>query len=328
MELTSRPFKNLDQQIDILRQKGMLIENDDYAKNVLSKIGYYTLINGYKGLFLRKNDRGNIINPHQYINGTRIEDIVSLYQFDKKLRAILYNGLLSYETILNSELAYRFSEMFPVEYSYLDINNFKHDSDNTVRVLKTISSLTTKIEQEAHKRGRNAIKHYIDSHTCIPLWVVTEFMTFGDLNYFYLNCKDELRQKIARDFTLKYRKTNDLSQSNAITPEVIEHINHVTNMFRNAVAHNEITYSKVINRGPNLSSVRNILDQYDLRLNSQPGVFELILSLRLVLDQAEYVEIANAIKQLLRDGKEQFNPDTMSNILNSMHFPEEYEFWL
>ena len=153
-------------------------------------------------------------------------------------------------------------------------------------------------------------------------------MTFGDLNYFYLNCKDELRQKIARDFTLKYRKTNDLSQSNAITPEVIEHINHVTNMFRNAVAHNEITYSKVINRGPNLSSVRNILGQYDLRLNSQPGVFELILSLRLVLDQAEYVEIANAIKQLLRDGKEQFTPDTMSNILNSMHFPEEYEFWL
>lgn len=61
MELTSRPFKNLDQQIDILRQKGMLIENDDYAKNVLSKIGYYTLINGYKGLFLRKNDRGNIL---------------------------------------------------------------------------------------------------------------------------------------------------------------------------------------------------------------------------------------------------------------------------
>lgn len=39
----------------------MLIENDDYAKNVLSKIGYYTLINGYKGLFLRKNDRGNIL---------------------------------------------------------------------------------------------------------------------------------------------------------------------------------------------------------------------------------------------------------------------------
>lgn len=328
MELTSRPFKDLDQQIGILREKGMLIENDDYAKSVLSKMGYYTLINGYKGLFLRKNDQGSIVVPHQYINETKIEDIVALYKFDRKLRAILYNGLLSYETMLNSELAYRFSEMFPAAYSYLDINNFKHDANNTVRVLKTISSLTTKIEQEAHKRGDNAIKHYINSHTCIPLWVVTEFMTFGDLNYFYLNCKDELKQKIAHDFTLRYRKTNGLSQSNAIMPEVIEHINHVVNMFRNAVAHNEITYCKVINRGPNLSSVRNILGQSDLRLNSQPGVFELILSLRLVLDQSEYVEMANAIKHLLKDVKEQFDTNTLSNILKSMHFSEEYEFWL
>lgn len=328
MELTSRPFRSLDQQIDILREKGMLIDNEDYAKSVLSKIGYYTLINGYKNLFLRKNDRGNIVTPHQYINETKIEDIVALYKFDKNLRAILYNGLLSYETTLNSELAYRFSEMFPTAYSYLDINNFKHDSDNTVRILKTISSLTTKIEQEAHKRGNNAIKHYINSHTCIPLWVLTEFMTFGDLNYFYLNCKDELKRQIAHDFTLKYRKTNGLSQSNAIMPEVIEHINHVANMFRNAVAHNEITYSKVINRGPNLSSVRNILGQSDLRLNSQPGVFELMISLRLVLDQSEYIEIANAIKQLLKVGKSQFDPSTLSNILKSMHFPEEYEFWL
>lgn len=266
----------------------MLFEDEEYAKTVLSKIGYYTLINGYKELFLEKTDRGAIITPHQYISGTKIEDIVSLYDFDKKLRAILYNGLLSYETTLSAEIAYRFSEMYPAAYSYLDINNFNHDSTNTVQILKTIDSLTTKIEQESRKRGSNAIKHYINSHTCIPLWVLTEFMTFGDLNYFYLNCKNDLKIKIARDFTLKYKKTNNLSRSKAIMPGVIEHINHASNMFRNAVAHNEKTYSKVINRGPNLSSVRNILRQSGIRLNDQPGVFELLLSLKLVLDQSEY----------------------------------------
>lgn len=69
----------------------MLFEDEEYAKTVLSKIGYYTLINGYKELFLEKTDRGAIITPHQYISGTKIEDIVSLYDFDKKLRVILYN---------------------------------------------------------------------------------------------------------------------------------------------------------------------------------------------------------------------------------------------
>lgn len=69
----------------------MLFEDEEYAKTVLSKIDYYTLINGYKELFLEKTDRGAIITPHQYISGTKIEDIVSLYDFDKKLRVILYN---------------------------------------------------------------------------------------------------------------------------------------------------------------------------------------------------------------------------------------------
>ncbi|AFR21448.1 hypothetical protein IMAU30049_01730 [Lactobacillus helveticus] len=34
----------------------MLFEDEEYAKTVLSKIGYYTLINGYKELFLEKTD--------------------------------------------------------------------------------------------------------------------------------------------------------------------------------------------------------------------------------------------------------------------------------
>lgn len=328
MENSDRPFHTLEEQVNLLKGKGIIIQNEDYTKNELMKRGYYSLINGYKNLFLKKNEHGVALIPHQYIIGIRFEDFVNLYEFDKKLRAILYNGLLSYEASLGAELAYRFSESFPENYSYLDINNFNHDEHNTVRVLKTTSSLANKIEQESRKRGNNAIKHYLNHHDCIPLWVLTEFMTFGDLNYFYLNCKEEIRQKISRDFTQRYKITYNLSQTNAIMPEIIEHINHMVNMFRNAVAHNEITYSKVIDRGPNMRSIKNVLGQSELPIQSQPGVFELIISLRLVLDRTEYVTMSDSIKKLLTNANNRFNSQINEKILKCMHFPDDYEYWI
>ncbi|UIK34877.1 Abi family protein [Lactobacillus amylovorus] len=328
MENNDRPFRTLEEQVNLLREKGIIIQNINYAKNELMKRGYYSLINGYKSLFLERNENVSPRIPHQYIAGTKFEDFVNLYEFDKKLRAILYNGLLSYEVSLGAELAYRFSEAFPKEYSYLDINNFNHNDDNTVQVLKTISSLANKIEQESHNRGSNAIRHYLNNHNCIPLWVLTEFMTFGDLNYFYLNCKEEIRQGISHDFTQRYRITYNLRRTNAIMPEIIEHINHMVNMFRNAVAHNEITYSKVINRGPNMRSIRNVLGQTGLPISSQPGVFELIVSLRLVLDKSEYATMSDSIKKLLTDADNQFSTQVYEKILSCMHFPNNYEHWI
>lgn len=328
MENNDKPFNTLEEQVNLLEGKGIIIQDVDYAKNELIKHGYYSLINGYKNLFLEKDDRGEPLVPHQYIAETKFEDFVNLYEFDKKLRAILYNGLLSYETSLGAELAYRFSEAFPEKYSYLDINNFKHNDNNTVQVLKTTNSLSSKIEQESRKRGNNAIKHYLNNHDCIPLWVLIEFMTFGDLNYFYLNCKEEIRQKISRDFTQRYRTTYGIRQANAIMPEIIEHINHIVNMFRNAVAHNEITYSKVINRGPNMRSIRNVLGQAELPISNQPGVFELIISLRLVLDKSEYVTMSGSIKSLLIEANNKFDSQIVDKILNCMHFPGNYEDWI
>lgn len=325
---SDRPFKNIDEQIDILKSKGMQIQNIEYAESILQRISYYTLINGYKTFFLKKDHSGHIIRPHHYIEGTALKDIVYLYDFDKKLRSILYEGLLSYETTLGTELAYRFSEKYPREYSYLNIYNFNHDPNRISQVLKTTNLLASRITQENKRSGKNAIKHYINSHTGIPLWVLMEFLTFGDLNFFYLNSKKELKQKIAQDFTIKYRKTNNLHQSLAIMPEIIEHINHVVNLFRNAVAHNEITYSKVINRGPNMRSIVNVLEQPHLPIHDQAGVFELILCLRLVLNQSEYVSISNSLKILLSRSKERLGSDNFLSLLNIMHFPRNYEYFI
>lgn len=46
-------FKTHNQQLKILRNKGLTIKNGSKAKQILEKENYYNLINGYKDLFIQ-----------------------------------------------------------------------------------------------------------------------------------------------------------------------------------------------------------------------------------------------------------------------------------
>lgn len=43
-----KPFKSFDEQINILRSRGLIINDVENAKIILSTSTYYELINGYK----------------------------------------------------------------------------------------------------------------------------------------------------------------------------------------------------------------------------------------------------------------------------------------
>lgn len=74
-----KTFKSIVEQIQILKSRNILIEDYKKTYNLLNNNNYYYLINGYKNLFLN-----NESNTENYINGTKIEEIHSLYIFDKK----------------------------------------------------------------------------------------------------------------------------------------------------------------------------------------------------------------------------------------------------
>ena len=46
-----KPFMTYDQQIQKLRDKHLIVADEDSAKDILRQIGYFTLITGYKDLF-------------------------------------------------------------------------------------------------------------------------------------------------------------------------------------------------------------------------------------------------------------------------------------
>ena len=53
--MISKPFKTLDNQIDILISRGLVVSDKEVTKSILLRENYYNVINGYKDIFLDKS---------------------------------------------------------------------------------------------------------------------------------------------------------------------------------------------------------------------------------------------------------------------------------
>ena len=93
--MIEKQFKNLNEQIEIFKHKGMIIQDESYAKQVLLRENYFFL-NGYRHLFYKSNDE------KKFINGTTFEELYSLFLFDRSFRNIIFKYLLVIENNLKS----------------------------------------------------------------------------------------------------------------------------------------------------------------------------------------------------------------------------------
>jgi abortive infection bacteriophage resistance protein len=97
-----KPFLNYEEQIkNLIERKGMVITDRKFATSKLEDISYFALIDGYKNLFYNPMTR-------KYREGTTFEDIVALYEFDEKLRALIFQYLCHFEQKMRSLISYHF----------------------------------------------------------------------------------------------------------------------------------------------------------------------------------------------------------------------------
>ncbi|WP_049945193.1 hypothetical protein [Butyrivibrio sp. AC2005] len=67
----SKPYLPYGQQIQkLIHDKGLIINDINYAERMLTDIGYFSLIGGYKNLFINPMTR-------KYVGGTTFEDIIT-----------------------------------------------------------------------------------------------------------------------------------------------------------------------------------------------------------------------------------------------------------
>ena len=151
--MKSKTFKTLDEQIDILTKKGLVVEDIDAAKTILLRENYFFL-SGYRHLFMKPDDNKT------YLEGTTFNELYSMFLFDRQIRNIIFKNILIVENNLKSILAYIMSKNHGFkENNYLNPNNFVKDS----RRNRQINDLIRKMKRQISVNGKQhtATAHYI-----------------------------------------------------------------------------------------------------------------------------------------------------------------------
>ena len=304
----SKPFKTVEEQIEILKSRGLIIKDEERALSFLKNNNYYELINGYKDFFIDKN-KTEEEKKDVYRNDIAFEDIVSLYEFDFETRAIILKGILKIENIIKTKLAYYFSEKYNQEYNYLNRHNY-NDKIKSVKIIADISNII-KINMVSSKSEdmRNILEYYLEKHQNVPLWVLIKKFTFGKLSKFYSALIEEIQFKICDDIEEFYLKeyNKSISINNKTLSQMLEFINIV----RNICAHNEKLYNI------RYKKIKNVSYSH-IKRDCQGKLFDVIIILKIFLSKKEFEENIKLLDENMEKLKLANSSKMYGNLLNQM----------
>ncbi|MDY2965275.1 MAG: Abi family protein [Megasphaera massiliensis] len=309
-----KEFRSIEQQVQILEKRKLKIDNRDKVKRYLLTQNYYNIINGYANYFPRKGD--------QYTGGTSFDEISHLYVFEREVKQALLRAILTVETHFTAIFAHRFAEANAnIPYAYLNINCY--DKDKAVEAISTISRLAKKIEHYKKHKG-SSIAHYVNQHHDVPIWVLANYLDFGELKYMFSKSTLSVQNAVAKDMLNFIRE--HLPASVLIipfSPEVmysfIENINDV----RNICAHNNRLLGFTCRRdskywGP-------LHDQYNITPDMQRNtVYSVFLSLQCFLSKNEYGAVHNTIRKECNKLETRMKTIHYNEILAKLGFPEDW----
>lgn len=315
-----KPFKTYEQQLAILRDRGLTFNDEYSAINILERENYYSLINGYKDLFLLKDIDNKLVDPERYIDGTTFDEIYALYSFDRDLRSLVLKELLKFECNIKSQIAYYFSEAYSQPNAYLNMVNYSRESSDLKEVLKLISIIFNVISRQS-KKG-NPIGHYLDKHDGVPLWVMVNYLTMGNIQNFYMCITESLKNKIAREFSKEFKRNYE--EDIKITPDILINILKTVTLFRNACAHEERLYNFKLYKPAKSGQVSQIMDIENSLLN-KGNMFTITAFLKLVLTKKDYTEYICNLSELFMGYSNKLKTVSMGEIQETMGFREDWK---
>lgn len=299
-------FKTLEEQIEIMRNKGLIINDEKNTEEILLRENYFFL-HGYRELFMQNKDRSN------YLSNTTFEELYSLFLFDRHLRNILFKNILIIENNIKSIISYQLSKKYGYrEKDYLKPNNFNTAYESKKRVNDIIAKMKRQIKTNAI--NHSATKHYVTNYGYIPLWVLVKVLSFGIVVDLFSILKKEDQYDIIELYDLDVKTFNTYLS--------------VLSNYRNLCAHEDIVFSNrtqkyiddsIYHRKLNIPMMDN---EY---IYGKNDLFALVIILKSLLKDQEVKDLISEIDELVQDLANKLNVISVAKVLDKMGFPENYK---
>lgn len=233
-----KPFKSVDDQISILRERGMEIHDLEFARSVLREIGYYRL-SGYSYPYRAVQAEAALLSDN-FIEGTTIEKVVKLYRYDQELRAVTGLQLAKIEIVLRVMISHELGRVDP--YIHLSPHKLgkkawdKNNAQSTEQYAMWLEKYSTAVVRS----NEDSVVHYKKKYDAIlAVWVAVHVLDWGSLRMLYDFARDEQRRAVA----------NQLNISESQLSSWLLCLNDV----RNVCAHHGRLYSRTFPKSPMLT---------------------------------------------------------------------------
>jgi abortive infection bacteriophage resistance protein len=199
----SKPWLTLDQQVERLRGRGLVVESHPAAVDLLDRVGYYRLT-GY--LYpLRQPDvvgDGHEVPQHitlreTYRTGASIEHARSLMDHDRALRLLVLDGVERIEVAVRTKIAHvlgrngPFAHRDPASFTPSFLQVGEAGTSGHERWIERVRARQDRSDEVfvAHFRTR------YDGQ--LPVWALTEILEFGQVARLYGGLSNVLGTEIA-----------------------------------------------------------------------------------------------------------------------------------
>lgn len=190
----AKEFKTIEELVELLASRN--VRTDDDTARALRRDGYYAIVNGYKDTFLDREAMRSS-DDDVYKDGTTFRQIYDLFPFDRDMRNAVFPYLTMAESVMKNAVVYAFCERNPKVDAYLDRSSYTSARDMLVpegfkgnkaaehgrNMSDLMRRLNGKLRPSEHMRP--FIRHYPESYGAVPLWVLQNDLTFGNVSHFY-----------------------------------------------------------------------------------------------------------------------------------------------
>lgn len=186
--------------------RGLVINDRTAALKALSAISYYRL-SAYWYPFRIIDAYGKRSSQLQV--ATTFQQVIELYEFDRKLRLLVLDALERMEVAVRTRITYHMAHTYG-PFAHTDASNFHPQFDH--------GSWLAKLEQETSRSSDEFVRHYRCEYRefpRIPIWMVTEVMSLGALSFFYQGLRNhakagvEDKKAVADHFNVHYKCLGD-----------------------------------------------------------------------------------------------------------------------
>lgn len=300
--MIEKQFKNLNEQIEIFKHKGLIIADEKYAEGVLLRENYFFL-SGYRHLFFKsKADK-------VFIKGTRFEELYSMFLFDRSFRNVLFKYLLVIENNLKSITSYQLSKKYGYrERDYLKAKNFTNNPDKQ----RQVNDLLKKMKRQIRVNGgqHSATLHYVSNYGYIPLWILVKVLSFGIVSEMYSILKPEDQKAISDIYNIE-------------PSEFMVYLPLLAN-YRNLCAHEDILYDNRTQKEIGDTIYHKLLDikqENGDYIYGKSDLFSLMIILKQMLQPEEYKNMTIELDNIIQTLNYNLTTIKIDKILDKMGFP-------